>query len=318
MPLDLPRWDARPGDAARTIEVIDRWAASRAMARVVAAFGGDTGDHRGDDLLGYLEQFSAHHFDFRSGRERNLATDARLTAEQDSLVLDVAPDLGLAGITSPRHAHYDTVLMTGGMVRAGIVKPRFVARLLADGLTAGRVVFLGAFRGFLGDESRIARALGVMGDDEVDSMVAGVRRAFRPLEKAMVAERIDENRNASWREYTWRTGGVRLTVLATPSSAPEERRANTADTLRFWAEHNREPGERSILVVTTPVYVPYQGAGAVDVLGAGRGLAVETIGVDARASNLGRLSQEFLPQHHLQELRSAVGAMRALRGRLAP
>lgn len=315
--IELPTWRGRPDDAARALAAIDDWVANAALAELVGAFGGSTAGRREAELLAYLDGFSAEHWDLRSGRERNLADAAAFAPDQDALILAAAAQLGLAGIERPEHARYDTVLMTGGMIRAGIVKPRFVAELFDSGLTADRVVFLGGFRPFAGDELELAERLGVKGDNEVAAMVAGMELAFGPLEEPRVTEIVAENQNASWREYMWLTPQTRLSVVAAPSSEPERRRANTADTFRFWAEHRRASTERSVLVVTTPIYVPYQGAAAVEILGLGYGLAVETIGVSAGASDLGEYSQPFLPGHHLQELRSAIRGMRSLRALLS-
>lgn len=314
--IELPTWRGEPDDAVRARRAIDAWAGSESMAQLVESFGGAVGDREGRELLGYLDDFSAENWDFRRGRERNLADDAGLSSAQGALVIELAPGLGLAGIERPTRAQYDTVLLTGGMVRAGIVKPRFVARLLQDGLSVSHIVFLGGYRAFGGDEHALAAQLGVDGGDEVAAMLAGTRRAFGPLGDPVVERGVADTPHASWSEYSWSTAGDRLTVLAAPSSEPSTRRANTADTFRFWAGHRRSQAERSVLVVTTPIYVPYQAAGAVEVLGVEQGLAVETIGVDARASDLGALTQQFLPQHHLQEVRSAIRAMQALRTRL--
>lgn len=313
--IGLPSWRGTPDDRERTLAVIDSWAGSEAIGELVAAFGGSVAGLAGHDLLAQLDAFSAQHWDFRAGRERNLADEVALTPAQDELILSRASALGLAGIERPSRTRYDTVLMTGGMIRAGIVKPRFVAELFGRGLTAERVVFLGGFRAFAGDEIEIARALGLKGGDEFAAMVAGMELAFGPLGEPEVRERMTDNRNLSWREYSWPTPQARLSVLAAPSSDPD-RRANSADTFRFWAEHCRAASERSVLMVTTPIYVPYQGAAAVEILGLDYGLAVETVGVSATASDLGEYSQPFLPRHHLQELRAAIGAMRSLHERL--
>jgi len=309
-------WRGEPADRARALLAIDRWAGSVAMARLVESFGGATGEREGRELLDYLGEFSTAHWDFRRGRERNLASDAGLSGTQSALVVELAPQLGLAGRERPTRSRYDTVLLTGGMVRAGIVKPRFAARLLKDGLSVSHIVFLGGFRAFGGDEHALAAELGVDGGDEVGAMLAGMRRAFGPLEDPVVERGVADTPHASWCHYSWSSGGVRLSVVAAPSSDPSARRANTADTFRFWAVHRRSAAERSVLVVTTPIYVPYQAAGAVEALGVEQGLAVETIGVDALSSELGALTQKFLPQHHLQEVKSAIRAMQALRARV--
>ncbi|MET4780601.1 hypothetical protein [Glaciihabitans sp. UYNi722] len=312
----VPSWQGPTDDLERLRAVVDRWAAATALDELVAAFGGVVPSLTGSERLRWLDSFSAAHWDFRRGRERNLADAVALEPAQERLVLALAPELGLADIHQPSRARYESVLMTGGMIRAGIVKPRFVAELLDAGLDIGTVTFLGGFRDFAGDEIELARALGVRGDNEFDAMVAGMELAFGPLGEPEVEEFLGESSNASWCEYSWQTGSTRLSVIAAPSSAPKVRRANTADTYRFWAEHRRANVDSSVLLVTTPIYVPYQGAGAVEILGLDYGLAVETVGVSATASDLGEYSQPFLPRHHLQELRAAIGAMLSLRARL--
>jgi hypothetical protein len=311
----VPSWRNEPGDIRRNLSAIDEWAGSECLGTIVRAFGGHSGERGGADLLEWLDLFSAEHWDFRGGQERNLASSAELTPEVERLVLDCAPDLGLAGPYPLGRSEYDAILMTGGMVRAGIVKPRFGRELIDAGIAAKSIVFLGAFRPFAGDESEVAEALGVPGSDEFDAMVHGMELAFGPLGQPELTGFGGEE-NAGWRSVRWVADGVTLSVIAAPSSDPEHRRANTADTYRFWAEQQRGAAE-TCLVVTTPLYVPYQGAAAVEILGLEHRLAVETVGVSETARDLGKHSQSFLPQHHLQELRSAIRGMRSLRSRLS-
>ena len=311
-PLDLPCWTGGPDDARNNHLVVERWAASAAMAKLVDEFGGSTAGLGPDALLDYLDAFSGEHWDFRRGRERNLAERVEFTPERDTVILDCAAQLGLSQVP-PRHQHYDTVVMTGGMVRAGIAKPRYVRMLLDDGLRVDNIVFLGGFRPFGGDEHEVAAGLGIEGDNEFDAMVAGLERAFGPLGEPRVEEVVGPTQNESWRQLTWEASGVRVSAVAAPSSHPESRRANTVDTYRFWAGNRRRASEQSVLVVTAPVYVPYQGAGAVEVLGIEFGLAVETVGISRRTGHLGRFSQEYEARHHLQEVRSAIRGMRSLR-----
>ncbi len=330
--FDLPSWTGRPDDARRTRGQIESWALNPALAELVARFGAVLPSMSARETLGWLDEFSATHWDFRGGRERNLTDRLPADPALDALVTRLAPALGLANRGAPQSGRYDTVVMTGGMVRAGIVKPRFVVSLLARGISVDRIVFLGAFRSFAGDERALARALGVPGGDEFDGMVEGMRQAFGPLGEpsvevggrspaAATPGSVDRHRNASWREWSWEgrsdaASAPTLTVLAAPSADPATRRANTADTLRFWASERRLPGERNVLVVTTPVYVPYQAAVAVETLGVEFGLSVETIGVDSIAQDLGEHTQHFTATHHLQELRSAIRGMRSLLAKL--
>lgn len=320
--VELPRWDALPGDAERCIDDIDRWAMALRDSDVVSAFSesaaGSIRRLAGVELLDSLENFASSRWDFRGGRERNLAAPSTFSERQAAAIDSAATMLGLAGTPGPRRTAYDAVIMTGGMVRAGIVKPRYLRELTDHGLEWREGVFLGGFRPFAGDESELGRALGVAGGNEFDAMTTGMELAFGLGQPASVDPHGVPSSglagNSVWREDSWGWNGRILRVVAAPSSRPELRRANTVDTFRFWAA--RAHGIRSVLVVTTPVYVPYQGAGAIEVFGLEFGMSVETVAVSATASDLGRHTQLFLPQHRAQELRSAVHGMRSLRSRL--
>lgn len=325
----LPRWDALPGDAERCVATIDAWASTLVESGVVEAFGGfQLSGLAPADVLDVLDSFAAANWDFRAGRERNLASVPEFTVVQLTAIDVATKTLGLDGTPPPQRPHYDAVVMTGGMVRAGIVKPRYLRELEVAGLDWDEGVFLGGFRSFAGDEVDLAPRLGVDGDNEFDAMLAGMRQAFG-LAGEPTSERSghDEARDgdvavdsavgahpSSWREVAWAANGRTLRVIAAPSSEPSVRRANTADTYRFWARLAK--GVRSVLVVTTPVYVPYQGAAAIEILGLEFGLSVETVAVSETASDLGADTQLFLPHHRLQELRSAIHGMRSLRRRL--
>lgn len=314
--LVLPTWNCVADDAEQARNAIDAWASSAALAELVRAFCGDSEGLRGAALLSWLDEFSAAQWDFRAGAERNLARRVVLPGRVERVVSASAAALGLAGPYPPLRSSYDTILMTGGMVRAGIVKPRFARALLESGVTASTITFLGGFRPFGGDEIELAPLLGIDGDNEFDAMMGGMELAFGPLGEPTVSGSETGCGNDSWRVCSWNARGVTLRVIAAPSSEPTERRANTPDTYRFWAERVRQESEKSVLVVTTPIYVPYQNAGAVEMLGLEQGITVETVGTSDIANDLGEYSQCFLAQNHLQELRAAIGALRRLRARL--
>ena len=317
--VELPRWDGSPGDAQRCLATVDAWAHALLASGIVGAFSESANANltrlEVAELFDALERFAAEQWDFRQGRERNLAATPKLSPAQCLAIDRAASKLGLDGTPAPRRNNYDAVILTGGMVRAGIVKPRYLRELYDYGLRWREGVFLGGFRPFAGDELGLASALGVEGDNEFDSMVAGMQFAFgvgEPDTVEVSTNNTDQGvGNAQWREESWSWNNLMLRVIAAPSSEPELRRANTVDTYRFWA--SRADGIRSILIITTTAYVPYQAAGAVEIFGLELGCSVETVAVSAKASDLGEHSQKFLPMHKAQELRSAVYGMRKLR-----
>lgn len=314
--LELPRWDRTPDDVERNLARIDTWSRTLLDSGLVRAFGGEERTLRSTDSglrLAALERFASAHWDFRSGRERNLAATAEFSPGQTQLILRTGVELGLAGTSAPSKSFYDAVIMTGGMVRAGIVKPRFLRELESAGLDWSRAVFLGATRQFLGDEVGLAARLGVPGSNEIDAMRSGMARAFDLGDVG--GTDAGGSGFGSWLWLDWPKGKRRFQVVAAPSSQPQLRRANTEDTFRYWAD--RATGVNSLLVITTPVYVPYQGAVSVEVFGADHGMSVETVAVSASANDLGADTQLFGPQQILQELRAAVHGMRRLFDRLS-
>src|SRR5690606_8652827 len=92
----VPSWSGSAGAAEATADGIAAWACSDALGQLVRLWGGQRlveGDT--ESLLEWLDAVSAEHWDFRRGRERNLAASAVLSPEQAAAVLQVAPELGL-------------------------------------------------------------------------------------------------------------------------------------------------------------------------------------------------------------------------------
>ena len=125
-------------------------------------------------------------------------------------------------------------------MRACIARPLHAARLIAEGISAGRVTALGGYRPLGGNELPLAETLGLdEHNDEFDMMDAGVRRAF-----ALEAPVRDDGESsdavgASWRVRDYATAdGTEVSVFAAPSGEPGVRRANTPDTYRWFARRS--------------------------------------------------------------------------------
>ena len=309
-----PSLPSHPADAG---PAIDAWARSPAIAELVAAFAPEARppfDADLAELLDWLEQLSAR-WDLREGRERNLVDDQQTDEPVGRMIQAAAHGLGLVGTLPPPARRYDHVLILGGLIRACFARPRHAAALLRErGVEAGAVTALGGYRELRGDELELAARFG-MPDlaDEFDAMHAGVRAAFELGEP--IAERGERSDvlGASWRVVEYETvEDVALHVVAAPSSDPGERRANTADTYAWWAaELARLRRGQRILIVTTDIYVPYQHADALRMLGLRYDVEVDAVGI--RPGDVDpRLQQEFLPHNYLQEIRSTIRAYRML------
>ncbi|MET8088050.1 hypothetical protein [Micromonospora sp. NPDC005237] len=297
------------------------WVDSTALRGLVRHFGGDwpTGDLA--DVLRFLDDFSARHWDFRQGRERPDAREPTLDALTSRLVLDAAAALGMARTVPPARPAYAHLVVLGGLAHACVRRVAYAAHLLRAGLrVTGEVAVLGSFRPLSEWERATLADAGLPPDEtEVDVLDTAVRQVFgvtAPTEQ----DGVDAGHpHHSWSSRTYRpTGLPPVRVLAAPSSEPDRRRAHTADTQRFWAGHVRlAPGDEA-LMVTAPIYVPFQHCDALRTLAVPYGCAIETVGVDPTLADLAVLPEQTLaPGRYLQEIRSAIRSLRALHHQVA-
>nr|WP_030500322.1 hypothetical protein [Micromonospora purpureochromogenes] len=314
-----------PGGVAGTTRAdllagIRSWVESAPVRDLVAHFGGDWPDGDLTAVLAGLDVFSARRWDFRQGRERPDAREPAFDPATAGLVLRAAATLGLVRAVAPARSGYAHLLVLGGLAHACLRRTAYAAMLArkAAGVT-GEVAVLGSFRPLSAVECRTLDAAGVSGcATEVDVLDAGVRLAFG------VAEPDDErgepagHPHRSWSSRTYRPAGLPpVRVLAAPSSEPDRRRAHTADTQRFWAEHVRLRAGDEVLMVTAPIYVPFQHCDALRTLAVPYGCGIETVGVDPAARAAVDVPEPTLtPGRYLQEIRSALRSMRALHATL--
>jgi len=152
---------------------------------------------------------------------------------------------------------------------------------------------------------------------EFDLMAAGAEAAFG-LGGDFREDRSDDpdNTNRSWvvRDYAAKGRWPEVTLVCAPSSEPERRRANSADTYEFFLARK---GVARGFLVTSEIYVPYQHLEALRTVALPHDLMVETTGFPAAWG--GKLQgmagptnylQEIMagPTNYLQEIRSTIQA----------
>jgi hypothetical protein len=310
-----PGWGESARTPAAVLDSIDAWARSEPLAALVSAFDGVLPDMETNLQLDWLERFSAQHWDFRAGQERNLARTAEFDPATTRLILDVAEALGLTRSVPPARKSYTHVVILGGLVRACLLRPQYAADLVRGGLRAGSVTALSAYRSLRGDETDLIEALGLAGrSNEMEVMEAGLVRSFGlgdPVDVQVTEMAEAEFGSAMVRTWLFDSLSVRLVVA--PSPEPQIRRANTADTYAYWADTCVHLGaEDTVLLVTSSIYLPYQHADAVRMLALPHGCYVETVGIDFSDERLGALRQAFTPANYLQEIRSAIRGIQSL------
>jgi hypothetical protein len=292
---------------------IEAWARSSELDELVRLSGSKVPELDLPELLTWLEEFSVA-WDFRGGKERNLFKARSLDVATEKKIKDAAAVLGLIkGGVVPR-GRYDHVLILGGLARACLARPLAAARFLQKGgVEAGSVTTLGGYRKLRGDEiglvERVAgEQVGVEDvGDEFDAMEAGVRLAFGLGSSERERDERSDLEFGSWRVHEYTTvSGLPVSVVAAPSSEPEKRRTNTADSYQWFATElaGLQAGQR-VLMVTSDIYVPFQHADALRVLGLPFQVVVETAGIQPGDVDP-RLSQVFSADAYLQEVRSTI------------
>lgn len=140
-------------------------------------------------------------------------------------------------------------------------------------------------------------------------MCASAQNIFGVSQPETSTKTINENINSSWAITRYRNI-IPITILAAPSSEPEKRRANTADTFVFWEKLKDKQKGKQLLLVTSQIYVPYQQLEAVRILGLMYEYNIETVGFPREwSSNIQGLQTAA---NYLQEIRSTLLSMNKL------
>jgi hypothetical protein len=294
---------------------IETWITAEPMRALVGEFGGALPDTDVGRLLDWLDAFSDEHWDFRrmaAGVERDQVKAPEFDADRAALVVAAATALQLVESRMPARQAYDHLLVLGGLGRACLQRTEWAAHLVEKDMAAvPELAALGSFRPLTAAEKELPGL--TESGYEVDAIDVGVRFAFH-LDDAGRLESSEGNvDHSSWSVRTYRSaGGVEVHVLAAPSSEPATRRANTADTYEFWARRVNLRATDRILVVTSPIYVPFQHADAMRILALRNGCGIETVGFDPAGVALPPAPGATNPDRYLQEIRSGIRSMRAL------
>lgn len=324
-----------------------RWATARPTRDLVTAFGGTLPDLDTGGLLAWLDRFSGEHWDYRArggGVERDEVSGPDFPEPIVETVREAAGALGLAEPQPqpqpPPGGGYQHLLVLGGLARSCLDRTGYAAHLLTGAVAAGasavagggaaanggtvevaEIAALGSFRPLRAAETDDAGTGPLNGCRyEVDVMDLGIRSAFGFAEPDEIRSSTGEINHHSWAVRTYRSpAGPVVRVLAAPSTEPATRRAHTTDTYHFWAGQVRLTPEDRVLIVTCPIYVPFQHCDAIRTLGLTYGCAVETVGVDpAGLAASGRPARSWTTDRYLQEIRSAIRSMRKLHDALPP
>lgn len=300
---------------------IEQWLTSRELGQIVETFGGRIPRKKNTvDLAKWLLDFSDIWDYRRKQREakdsgtgeaaRWLINNDVVSAKQESIVLNNSEKLGLKGIAEPFLRQYDYIIALGGARMSCLFRPQWVWELIQrKGYSPRAAVMLSGMRPVSDSERAATDTYAPGAATEFDLINAGAEKVFG-LETEYTEERYhSSNQNNSWAIRRYETSKYSFPILSVsgPSSQPEIRRANSADTFRFFAERQQIPSESRVMLVTSQIYVPYQQLEAIRTWAIPNNVYIETVGFPAEWNDTKQQGM-MTAANYLQEIRSTIQA----------
>lgn len=285
------------------IHQIEAWVLGGAMQNLITSFGGSIPTDTTEAQLRTVMEFARANWDFRHGGERyELGNDVPYTREVIQSIADAARQLGLRSETPfcEISGDYLTVMEAGAAWTCGVRLKR--ALLVAK--NGGNLIVLGGER-FLGAaELSWAATQGLSGRTEFEVALSILQRELGLADKP-------NNEEVGWNLLTGANVNIedkQITVNALYIPKVGSLRPNTESTLTKLAERFATP--QHVVLVTNPIYVPYQGTVAIRLLGVQRGWSIDIV------STPFDLLGDFAPLPYLQEIKITIESMLKLRAAL--
>lgn len=302
-------WNPEAAPIKAVLEACKRWAFSSQIQTLVEYSGGTV--DRQDSLqnrLDFLTDFSSRFWDFRTNglRER-----WEVSGEPGPpRIVSALTELGVGRERTPSQFKFDVVAVPGATVKTCQHRIASATVLFEEGFRATKLVILSAGRPLAPFEVADAASIGIKATSEVDFLRELVEIERQRIEKyGCSIELVEFDPNV---------------LQPRGCSITDNRRASTADTLAYWraitaSAPNYEylshkdrgtdvasPYSAKILLVTDPIYAPYQ------VLEFVRELSTECASAVDLACRARAGEPAYCLQHYLQEVRSVVLAISRL------
>ncbi|MDE7422772.1 MAG: hypothetical protein K2N51_03635 [Lachnospiraceae bacterium] len=227
-----------------------------------------------------------------------------LSSEQQKIILAAARKLGFIGCTMPSQKSYDYILVLGDEGKSCLLRMKY-AKEICDkyGISVSKIVGLAGMKKIMKSGQTTKDTYASNAKTEFDLMETAIRKVFGSLEPKERKAYTSENSNKSWvREYYY--NNIPIILLATLSEEPEECRINMEDTFTFFMKQLEVGCGINVLLVTSPILVPYQQLKAIEMLGIPYNDSVETIGFPTEWLNSLEGTQK--PENYLQEIRAVL------------
>jgi hypothetical protein len=312
-------------NAAKELQgLLENWVYSDEFIEILKSFGGEVSKQQPfEAMISELVKFSDV-WDYRAKQKaaydlktkeaaRWLITDCDITEEQSAVVLQNIGKLGLVDNGHPKCLNYDYIAVLGGARLSCLLRPRYANQLIKNNkITPKAVVMLSGMRPISDTEREATDSYAKNAATEYDLINRGAELSLN-LVDGYVEEKYDaQNINESWaiRTYNMLEYDFRVISVSAPSSNPNNRRANSADTFNFFLERFKVAPGSSILLVTSQIYVPYQQLEALRTWALPHSVIVETVGFPNEWA--GKMQGMLQPSNYLQEIRSTLQAMQRM------
>lgn len=304
-------------------KAINKWIYSAELESLVEAFGGKVPKQlETEQLARWLLEFSEC-WDYRgrqtqvkaeAGREkaRWLIDSSAVIKQQEEVVERVIGKLGLQGESRLLCDNYDYIIALGGARMSCLFRPRYVREIIEKyDLKPKGVAMLSGMRPVMDTERSATDTYCPEAITEYDLINSGAEMVFELEKKFWEEQYYCKNPNESWavRRYSVSKYEYPIISVSGPSSDPQHRRANSADTFRFFVQKmNIEEGSR-ILLVTSQIYVPYQQMEAIRTWALPNKVYIETVGFPIQWNEKNRQQGMITAANYLQEIRSTIQAI---------
>lgn len=238
---------------------------------------------------------------------RWLIKNENLTDVQKSVVNKVIYNLGLIDVYEPVEKNYDYIFSLGGARNSPLERTKYVADLIKKyNFKPKAVIMLSGMRLISDSEREITDTYAKEAKTEYDLMNESAKIAFNLSDDSEEIVHNDQNPNKCWAIKTFNSNyPFDIISIAGPSSEPDKRRVNSADTYKFFVKKYNIGEKNKILLVTSQIYVPYQMIEAIRTWGIPTNNKIETIGYyfDKKRNSLSK------PENYLQEIRATICAI---------
>lgn len=299
---------------------INEWIYSDAMYKILSSFNTCIpNDLSTEESVDWLLRFSDK-WDYRKKQQsaidevtneaaRWLLNDSEILEQQARAVMEGIEELGLVGVDTPRYEEYDYIVALGGAKLSCLLRPRYAKEVWKQfSIKPRAIMMLSGARPIAESERSVTDTYAKGAKTEFDLICKGAELCFGITE--FEEERhCDNNINLSWAVRTY-NNTCPVIAIEGPSTEPDKRRANSADTYKFFVEKYHVFEGAKILLVTSQIYVPYQQLEAIRTLSIPYNLVTDTIGFPN--SWFGQVQGMQQPSNYLQEIRSTIQAMSRL------